>query len=173
MKLTATHGCTLALIATLISGCGSEQTQSQKNVAPITDSYESYVDTLNFGPLKRLNLNTASLEDLGRIPGVTPRMVREFDEYRPYVSIAQYRKEIGKYVDEAMVAQYEKYLYVPVEFNESDSRTIEQIPGITSDKAARLIAGRPYVSRKAFLDSVRTIGDGTSEQFARHYLSKQ
>lgn len=37
-------------------------------------------------------------------------MVRKFEEYRPYVSIQQFRREIGKYVDEAMVAAYEQYV---------------------------------------------------------------
>ena len=35
------------------------------------------------------------------IPGAGPRMVREFKEYRPWKSWAQFDKEIGKYVVEA------------------------------------------------------------------------
>ncbi len=52
-------------------------------------------------------------ELLATIPNFGDRMVREFGEYRPYVSIQQFRKEIGKYVDAAQVAEYEKYVYVP------------------------------------------------------------
>jgi hypothetical protein len=39
-------------------------------------------------------------------------MVHEFEEYRPYTSIEQFRAEIGKYVDEKEVARLERYIYV-------------------------------------------------------------
>src|SRR4030095_7563202 len=58
------------------------------------------------GPKAKLNLNTASQADLLRtIPNFGNRMVHEFEEYRPYKSIFQFRKEIGKYVDQAQVAE--------------------------------------------------------------------
>jgi DNA uptake protein ComE-like DNA-binding protein len=47
----------------------------------------------------KFNLNTASEADFLTIPNVGNRMVREFMEYRPYTSIGQFRREIGKYVD--------------------------------------------------------------------------
>ena len=37
-------------------------------------------------------------------------MAREFDEYRPYTDMDQFRREIGKYVDEDEVARYEQYV---------------------------------------------------------------
>jgi hypothetical protein len=40
---------------------------------------------------------------------MTP-MAHEFEEYRPYSSIEQFRREIGKYVDEAEVARLEQYV---------------------------------------------------------------
>ena len=45
-----------------------------------------------------INLNTASDEDIMTIPGMTARMLREFKEYRPWTSKAQFDKEIGKYL---------------------------------------------------------------------------
>ena len=45
-----------------------------------------------------INLNTASDEDIMTIPGMTPRMLHEFKEYRPWKSKAQFDKEIGKYL---------------------------------------------------------------------------
>jgi hypothetical protein len=44
------------------------------------------------------------------IPGMTNRMVHEFEEYRPYTSIEQFRREIGKYVDSNEVARLESYV---------------------------------------------------------------
>jgi hypothetical protein len=38
------------------------------------------------------------------------RMAHEFEEYRPYKNIEQFRKEIGKYVDQAEVARFERYV---------------------------------------------------------------
>jgi DNA uptake protein ComE-like DNA-binding protein len=57
-----------------------------------------------------INLNTASREEIMLVPGMGNRMAHEFEEYRPYKNIAQFRKEIGKYVDDAEVARFEKYV---------------------------------------------------------------
>jgi DNA uptake protein ComE-like DNA-binding protein len=59
-----------------------------------------------------ININTATDEEILRIPGVGPRMLREFKEYRPYTSIEQFRREIGKYVDKEQVATWEKYIVI-------------------------------------------------------------
>jgi hypothetical protein len=37
-------------------------------------------------------------------------MAHEFDEYRPYADMDQFRREIGKYVDADEVARYEQYV---------------------------------------------------------------
>jgi DNA uptake protein ComE-like DNA-binding protein len=55
-----------------------------------------------------MNLNEASSEDFMTIPGMSRRMVHEFEEYRPYSSMEQFRREIGKYVDAAEVARLER-----------------------------------------------------------------
>lgn len=61
---------------------------------------------------KPLDLNTASAEEILLIPGVGERMQHEFEEYRPYRGIAQFRREIGKYVDEEEVARLEQYVTI-------------------------------------------------------------
>jgi DNA uptake protein ComE-like DNA-binding protein len=57
-----------------------------------------------------VNLNTASTEEIELIPGMTERMVGEFMEYRPYEDMAEFDREIGKYVDEAEVARFRNYV---------------------------------------------------------------
>ncbi len=57
-----------------------------------------------------INLNDASRSDILLIPGVGGRMAHEFEEYRPYSNIEQFRREIGKYVDEGEVARLEQYV---------------------------------------------------------------
>jgi DNA uptake protein ComE-like DNA-binding protein len=59
-----------------------------------------------------ININTATDAQILAIPGVGPRMLREFKEYRPYTSIEQFRREIGKYVDKAEVARLEQYITI-------------------------------------------------------------
>ena len=61
---------------------------------------------------KPINLNTATDQEILLIPGIGNRMLHEFKEYRPYTSIAQFRREMGKYVDDAEVARLEKYVSI-------------------------------------------------------------
>jgi len=70
-----------------------------------TDKLKQYV----FIPV---NLNTATDEDILTIPGAGPRMVREFKEYRPWTSKAQFEKEIGKYVDAKEVARLWRFVEI-------------------------------------------------------------
>ena len=60
-----------------------------------------------------INLNSATDEDILSIPGVGPRMLREFKEYRPWKTIEQFRKEIGKYVGAKEVTRLERYVTIP------------------------------------------------------------
>lgn len=57
-----------------------------------------------------INLNTATDAEILTIPGLGQRMLREFKEYRPYTSMAQFRREIGKYVSRQEVARLEQYV---------------------------------------------------------------
>lgn len=59
-----------------------------------------------------VNINTATDAQILAIPGVGPRMLKEFKEYRPWTSMAQFRREIGKYVDKAEVARLEQYITI-------------------------------------------------------------
>ena len=57
-----------------------------------------------------INLNDAKRSDILLIPGVGSRMAHEFEEYRPYSNMEQFRREIGKYVDDDEVARLEQYV---------------------------------------------------------------
>jgi hypothetical protein len=39
-------------------------------------------------------------------------MRHEFEEYRPYTGMEQFRREIGKYVDDEEVARLERYVMI-------------------------------------------------------------
>lgn len=64
------------------------------------------------GAVAKVNINTATDAQILAIPGVGPRMLKEFKEYRPWTSMAQFRREIGKYVDKKEVARLEQYITI-------------------------------------------------------------
>jgi DNA uptake protein ComE-like DNA-binding protein len=119
----------------------------------------------------KYNLNTISKEAILAIPGTGDRMVTEFEEYRPYTSIAQFRKEIGKYVDADVVASYEAYLFVPVDPASADADTIQQLPGVDADKAKALLDGGPYAGDAAFLDALSKLVTAEQVGLAQAFLS--
>ncbi|MEX2283909.1 MAG: hypothetical protein WEE89_15595 [Gemmatimonadota bacterium] len=76
-----------------------------------------YVDAAEVARLEQyvflpIDLNTASDADILTIPGLGSRMLHEFKEYRPYRSIEQFRREIGKYVSKDEVARLERYVFI-------------------------------------------------------------
>lgn len=122
----------------------------------------------------RLNLNEVTEDQLlSTIPGFSNRMVREFFEYRPYISIQQFRKEIGKYVSAEQVAAYEQYVYVPIDVDQADAATLQQLPGVDATVADQLIAGRPYGSNQAFLAKLAGyVSDANVTQAGAYLVAK-
>lgn len=161
----------LLLMATIVA-CGGETkkekpTQKTKPRTTITQSDSAAA------PQAKLNINTASEKAFRTIPGVGDKMVHEFEEYRPYVSIQQFRKEIGKYVDEERVAAYEQHIYVPIHRNDSDAATLMQIPGLDKKETEKLISGRPYKTNNAFLDALSSYINQDQMTTAQSYLKSE
>ena len=96
------------------------------------------------------NLNTTEEKDFKMIPGVGDKMAHEFEEYRPYISISQFKREIGKYVDEEEVARYLDYVFVPVELNTSSEDDIKVLPGIGKKMTHEFLEYRPYKNLAQF-----------------------
>lgn len=107
----------------LIPGVGSRMLREfleyrpYQSLAVFHREIDKYVDDAELARLEQyvfvpLDLNTATDAALTTIPGLGPRMLREFKEYRPYKSIEQFRKEIGKYVDAKEVARLERYVTI-------------------------------------------------------------
>ncbi len=104
-----------------------------------------------YGSLFRpINLNTASDAEIMLIPGMSKRMAHEFEEYRPYGSIEQFRREIGKYVGDEEVARLESYVFVPVSLNSASREEIMAIPGMSKRMAHEFEEYRPYTSIEQF-----------------------
>lgn len=88
-----------------------------KSFAQFDKEIGKYVSAAEVARLKQytfipIDLNGASDADIQTIPGLGARMLREFKEYRPYTSMEQFRKEIGKYVNAAEVARLERYVTI-------------------------------------------------------------
>lgn len=154
----------------LLTACGSDESADAPPAAEGTATLEQGKRPVT---AEKLNLNSASLDEFMTIPGVGERMSREFDEYRPYSSIVEFRREMAKYVDEATIAGYEDHVYVPIDINESDAETVAQILGLELEGAEQLVAMRPFADRDAFFAAVTEVAGGISAQFARLYLTEE
>lgn len=120
------------------------------------------------------NLNTTAEADFKMIPGVGDRMAHEFEEYRPYTSIQQFRREIGKYVDEEEVARYENYVFVPVELNTASEEDIKALPGVGDRMAHEFEEYRPYTSMEQFRKEIgKYVDDKELARLERFVYLKQ
>jgi DNA uptake protein ComE-like DNA-binding protein len=106
----------------LIPGAGRRMAREFVEYRPYTGGLPQfrkeigkYVDSTEVARLEQyvfvpINLNTATDEQILTIPGLGPRMLREFKEYRPYKDLAQFRREIGKYVDARELSRLERFV---------------------------------------------------------------
>ena len=97
-----------------------------------------------------IDLNTASAAEILLVPGVGKRLAHEFEEYRPYKNLDQFRREIGKYVDPDELARLEQYVFVPVELNTASTADILSIPGVGKRLAHEFEEYRPYKNLDQF-----------------------
>jgi DNA uptake protein ComE-like DNA-binding protein len=97
-----------------------------------------------------VNLNTGTGEEILLIPGAGKRMVREFDEYRPWVSWAQFDKEIGKYVDQKEVERLKQYVFIPINLNTATDDVFLTIPGVGAKMVREFKEYRPWKSKAHF-----------------------
>jgi predicted DNA-binding helix-hairpin-helix protein len=98
-----------------------------------------------------VNLNLSPRAEILLIPRAGPRMAHEFDEYKPYSGgYAQFRREIGKYVNEEEVAHLEQYTFIPIDLNSASDSAILSIPGAGSRVLREFKEYRPYASIEQF-----------------------
>ena len=78
---------------------------------------------------------------------------------------------MAKYVGPEQIAEYDKYVYVPINRNESDAATLQQIPGLDASEAQAVIGARPFASNEAFLERLAGSVSEADLAVARTYLS--
>src|SRR5688572_26182784 len=98
-----------------------------------------------------VNLNLSPRAEILLIPRAGARMAREFDEYKPYTGgYAQFRREIGKYVNEQEVAHLEQYTFIPIDLNTASDSAILSIPGSGPRVLREFKEYRPYPNIEKF-----------------------
>ena len=116
-----------------------------------------------------INLNTATAEEILLVPGAGKRMVREFEEYRPWKSYAQFDKEIGKYVGAEKTAQLAQYTFIPVRLNTASDADILSIPGAGPRMVREFKEYRPWKTKEQFLKEIgKYVGAREAERMWRY-----
>ncbi len=110
-QLIAIPGMTAAAADAITAGRPyADMTMVDKALAPHADAAtRARIYAVLWKPIF---LNTAKKEEILLIPGVGERMLHEFEEYRPYKSVADFDRNIGKYVDKAELARLRTYVRV-------------------------------------------------------------
>ena len=84
------------------------------------------------------------------MPGAGKRMAREFAEYRPWKTWAQFDKEIGKYVDAKEVARLAQYTFIPVNLNTATDEDILASPAPAARMVREFKEYRPWKTQAQF-----------------------
>ncbi len=116
-----------------------------------------------------IDLNDVTNEEILLIPGVGNRMLHEFEEYRPYVALAQFESEIGKYVDDDELARLAQYVYVRINLNTASDEAILSIPGIGNRMLHEFDEYRPYSAMAQFRREMgKYVDDNEVDRMARY-----
>jgi hypothetical protein len=120
-----------------------------------------------------LNLNTATDDEIGRIPAANPRQVlREFKEYRPYKSLTDFHREMRKYWDETEVARLEQYVFVPIKLNTATDDEILSIPAANPRQVLREFKEyRPYADMEKFRREMGKYWDAREVKRLERYVA--
>jgi DNA uptake protein ComE-like DNA-binding protein len=118
-----------------------------------------------------INLNTATREEILLVPGAGNRMVREFAEYRPWKSWAQFDKEIGKYVGADGAAKLAQYCFIPVNLNTATDEDILSIPGAGPRMVREFKEYRPWKSWAQFDKEIgKYVGQKETDRLKRYVV---
>jgi DNA uptake protein ComE-like DNA-binding protein len=97
-----------------------------------------------------VNLNTGTREEILLIPGAGTRMAREFAEYRPWKTWAQFDKEISKYVGQQETDRLKQYVFIPIDLNTASDADILSIPGAGPRMVREFKEYRPWKTKGQF-----------------------
>jgi len=128
-------------------------------------------DTMDFykKAFVHINLNTATKEEILLVPGAGTRMTREFAEYRPWKTWAQFDKEIGKYVGPEATAQLAQYGFIPLNLNTATDDEIMTIPGAGPRMVREFKEYRPWKTWAQFDKEIgKYVGQKETDRLKRY-----
>ena len=96
------------------------------------------------------------------MPGAGRRMVREFAEYRPWKTWAQFDKEISKYVGADATAKLAQYTFIPMNANTASDADLMTVPGANQAWVDTVKKARPY---KTAADLEKAVGKARARFF--------
>lgn len=115
-----------------------------------------------------INLNTATSEEILLVPGAGRRMTREFAEYRPWKTWAQFDKEIGKYVGPEATDKLKQYCFIPINLNTATDEDILSIPGAGPRMVREFKEYRPWKTKAQFDKEIgKYVGEKETERLWR------
>jgi DNA uptake protein ComE-like DNA-binding protein len=118
-----------------------------------------------------INLNTATKDEILLVPGAGPRMVREFAEYRPWKTWAQFDKEISKYVGADATAKLAQYAFIPVNLNTATDEDILSIPGAGPRMVREFKEYRPWKTWAQFDKEIsKYVGQKETDRLKRYVV---
>jgi DNA uptake protein ComE-like DNA-binding protein len=118
-----------------------------------------------------VNLNTGTREEFALIPGAGVRMSREFAEYRPWKSWAQFDKEIGKYVGQQETDRFKQYMFIPINLNTASDGDLLTIPGAGPRMVREFKDYRPWKTKEQFDKEIgKYVGPKETARFWRYVV---
>ena len=148
-ELTAVPGITAEVAAAVVGG--RPYLRAEDLHAALAGAAGDEAALAAYGALwLPINLNDVTTDEILRIPGVGDRMAHEFEEYRPYIDMSEFRMEIGKYVDEEEVERLARYVYVRIDLNSATREEIMAVPGMSDRMAHEFEEYRPYTDMDQF-----------------------
>lgn len=117
-----------------------------------------------------IDLNDVTDAEILMIPGVGNRMLHEFREYAPYRGLAQFHREIDKYVDDAELARLEQYVFVKIDLNTASDADILTIPGVGNRMLREFKEYRPYRGMPQFDREIGKYVDAKELARLRRYV---
>jgi DNA uptake protein ComE-like DNA-binding protein len=118
-----------------------------------------------------INLNTGTREEFLLVPGAGARMAREFDEYRPWTSWAQFDREISKYVGQQETDRFKQYMFIPINLNTATDEVLMTVPGAGQRMVHEFQEYRPWRTKEQFDREIsKYVGAKETARFWRYFV---
>lgn len=118
-----------------------------------------------------LNLNTATADEILLVPRIARRMTREFEEYRPWRTFAQFDREIGKYVGADETNRLKKYVFIPLNLNTASAADFKTIPNLPERMLREFEEYKPWKTKAQFDREIgKYVGDKETARLWRYMV---